>query len=1019
MLYLEKILHVFVITITLFVHPARLLRGEENVIAEPAHHLLKMANTKLILGDLPAAMEAAKKAKALGEHIPDRVVLARALASLADIQEASGEYAQAKINYKESLKISQQIKEKNAMSRALQGLANIYLIQRAYAQALEYYRNALAIAEDLDDKAGIAGALVGVGAVHAEQSIYAEAMEYYQRSLNIAEDVGEKVTMALVLNRVGNVLLRQNDYTQGAEYYQRSLNIAEEIQYKRVIADNLKGLGRSYAKQDNYLQAMSYYQKSLELAEAMGDKREIASILDNMGVVYHDQGNYAQAIKSYQKALKIRIGLDDKLGMASTLDNLGALYTNQGDYAHAIRYYQRGLKVAEAIGSKKGAAFILIGLGKAYFAQGRYRSAIEYYNKALEASEGTQAKGQIGRALNGIGYVYVKLKKYRLAIERFQQALEVGDDILEPDLVWEAEAGLGHVYEKLSDRTLALKHYESAIRVIERVRVKAISEEGKVDFLARKADVYSRAAHISYRLHLQDPRSGYDRDAFSYAERSRARAFLDALAEAHIKVRNAVAEEDKKYEHKLLRNISRLQVALRQESTPQQRQKLLAQLKEKEQTLEAFLIRLRATYPQYAQLNYPEPYDALRIQTEVLAGNEVLLEYLLDEERSFLFLVRRGSFQIFTLPKRRVIEDAVRSYRNLLTKSPRDPGAFDQVRNQGQLIYRILFGKVATKIPTGAKLIIIPDGLLHYLPFETLVKTEARSQQPAIDSRRDVQTEYAAGRTAYLIEDYIITYAPSASVLAAVRKESAGRKKEGRKKLLAYGDPVFSIEDGGAISDHDVGFKSNGNERSAGISPGLRDLIEWKFERLDYTKREVESLAQLYRKDQVKIYVGERATESAVKKEALKDYQYIHFATHSVVDEDMPARSGVILSPIGERNEDGILQMREIFGLELNADLVVLSACKTGLGKMVKGEGLVSLTRAFMYAGAESLVVSLWSVSDESTAEFMKSFYGHMKSGESKSQALRRAKLEMIRSTTLAYRLPYFWAAFVLIGSPR
>lgn len=362
--------------------------------------------------------------------------------------------------------------------------------------------------------------------------------------------------------------------------------------------------------------------------------------------------------------------------------------------------------------------------------------------------------------------------------------------------------------------------------------------------------------------------------------------------------------------------------------------------------------------------------------------------------------------QMVALPKRSVIEKQVTAYRKMITVHPKGHRAFQQHYHQARRLYKMLFRPMSQYLVRGHRLIIVPDGILYYLPFETLVKTVARSSDQA--AAMDL-------RVRYLVEDHSITYAPSAAVLGdllAKRKESV-RKLGGRKReLLAYGDPVFSLKQRTARA------RTGPEESKLGeIVRGVYEGRGIKFPPLPSTRAEVEGITRLYPPTKSKAYLGSKATEASVKTEKLSQYKRLHFATHAIIDEAVPVRSGVVLSLVDTGDEDGILQMREIFNLELEAELVVLSACQTALGKMVRGEGIVGLTRAFMYAGAPSLAVSLWPVNDFSTAEFMKMFYQKMKAGQGNGDALRAAKLEMIHSESPAYRHPYFWAAFVLVGA--
>lgn len=280
------------------------------------------------------------------------------------------------------------------------------------------------------------------------------------------------------------------------------------------------------------------------------------------------------------------------------------------------------------------------------------------------------------------------------------------------------------------------------------------------------------------------------------------------------------------------------------------------------------------------------------------------------------------------------------------------------------------------------KLIIVPDGALVYLPFETLAGEPKR-----------------AGVASYLIERFAISYAPSASALAALRSLKKNNAAEA-KGIIAFGDPVYG-KDETAIA--------NGDATERGFD----------FRQLPYTRAEVNGIAALFPPNERRVFLGADAHEANVKAEPLKKYRYVHFAAHALIDEERPARSGIVLSTRSgaiDSKEDGALQMSEVMGLKLNADLVTLSACRTGLGQLLRGEGMIGLTRAFLYAGSESVVVSLWNVNDIATASLMKGFYKNLKQGLAKDEALRHAKLELIRGRQQAWRHPYYWAAFVLVG---
>ncbi len=314
--------------------------------------------------------------------------------------------------------------------------------------------------------------------------------------------------------------------------------------------------------------------------------------------------------------------------------------------------------------------------------------------------------------------------------------------------------------------------------------------------------------------------------------------------------------------------------------------------------------------------------------------------------------------------------------------------ALAEQRKLGEELFALLLGPLAQGLEPGQRLVIAPDGLLYYLPFETL-----------------------RHRRHYLIEDHEISYAPSASVLKLLQQASEKHQNAAQMELLAFGDPAFGPSATGKSGQP-------GRSQLGGVMGRLWGNGNDRVPVLPRTRAEILAISKLFPPEQRSIFLGRQATEEAVKREPLNRYRRIHFATHSLIDERFPARSGVLLTLDANPTEDGFLDAGEIAELKLDCELVVLSACQTGRGQLVSGEGLVGLARAFLYAGARAIAVSLWNVSDLSTEHLMTDFYRHLAAHENAATALRQAKLKMLRSRQAA-RHPYYWAPFVLVGHPR
>jgi CHAT domain-containing protein len=380
------------------------------------------------------------------------------------------------------------------------------------------------------------------------------------------------------------------------------------------------------------------------------------------------------------------------------------------------------------------------------------------------------------------------------------------------------------------------------------------------------------------------------------------------------------------------------------------------------------------------------PVSVERVQKQLYPGQDCVLEFFLGEKRSFVWLITSDSVSLEALPARQEIEKAVRDYLATINTKPNNLYLERRLATQQEMaekLFRLLLERMAGRLAKGKRLIIVPDGILNYLPFEAL-----------------------RHEGSYLIEDHDISYLPSSGLLELLRAPSGQSEVEDKLDLLAFGDPVFSPKG--------TKRKSAGDGMDAGRQ-ALHTAEGFRLDALPRTRDEVEEIARLFPPDRRGVFLGQASTEEAVKAAPLRRYRRLHFATHSLINERTPSRSAIVLTQDSDPQEDGFLEVGEIAELDLDCDLVVLSACQTGRGKLFSGEGVVGLSRAFLYAGARSVVVSLWNVSDISTGVLMKNFYQHMVSSMNTASALRAAKLQMLRSNNET-RHPYYWAPFILVG---
>jgi CHAT domain-containing protein/Tfp pilus assembly protein PilF len=836
--------------------------------------------------------------------------------------------------------------------------------------------------------------LGNIGLIYDDLSDYKNSLIYHKRAFEIIREVGNKKDIGKVLGNIGVVYGNLGDFEKTLEYNLKALSIMREIGDQKNEGSVLGNIGVSYEQLGDNSKALTYFEKALVIHKKIGNKRSEGIVTANIGGVYRNFGCYEKALTHYKDALAIDRNIGDKRNEGIDLGNIGVVYCDLADYKKALEFYEKALSIHREVGNKSSEGLVLASIGNFYIDVGQFKKALEYHKKGLTIHREIGDKRTEGFTLNSCGTTYLALKEYDKSEKHYRQALKIGKRIKAPEIIWAALAGLGTLYRAEGKYEIAFSYYKKSIQTIESVRGKLKIEEQKSGFMGDKIKIYEDIVSLLFEMHQKGPLKGYHELAFNYAERSRSRAFLDMLAESRANIKEGIDPELLKREKILNREFSLTQSALQEERVkPEEKmnQKRVRELEEKlknfDEEFEHLKLQMARKNPKYATLKYPVPTTLQELQQKILDKDTVMFEYMVGEKSSYLWKVSRDSFEARKLDiGREEMERRVKLLRHLIETSSNAPG----FAAQSYILYQKLMEPAIGMVPKGKKLLIVPDGILNYLPFEVLCTKKV--------GKRD--GKYLFKTLHYLIKKYPVYYVQSASVWASLQQEPAPlnlKKGKGTRKLLAFGDPVF------------IGEKElSGN---AFIRSAFRGSEPVQFNRLIYSGKEVEAISKLFRPSD--IYLRELAKEEKMKQlKDLSQYRYIHFATHGILNENKPQFSGLVLTQDDDPTEDGFLQMREILNLKLNADLVVLSACRTGLGKLVRGEGIIGLTRAWMYAGTPSVMVSLWAVNDASTAKLMEMFYKYLKKGMDKTNALRKAKLRLLKKTGAVRG----WAGFVLMG---
>jgi CHAT domain-containing protein len=479
------------------------------------------------------------------------------------------------------------------------------------------------------------------------------------------------------------------------------------------------------------------------------------------------------------------------------------------------------------------------------------------------------------------------------------------------------------------------------------------------------------------KVHQLEPTTGRDVEAFNLAERWRARSLAEMIYESRDDLRKELPEDLQRREEVLSASVTKIQRDLfRPGLSAAREQELKRRLTKVERDFDLLRVELRNAGSRYAVGRYAETLDATAIRQHLLDADTALIEYALGADQSHAWVLTRAGVRSISLARRADVEARVSAYRKLLAERVTAlsvNSALARLDAESRNLHRLLIAPIEAALAGKKRLIIVPDGVLAYLPFETL-----------------------QGATR-LLERFSISYAPSASTLAAIRQRGL-RKAPPTRNLLAFADPI--------VASASTVAQAWERERAMALTP------------LPNTRTEVSAIRSLFNAASTQVHLGADAQEQSLKSEQLESFRYLHFAAHGYFDEEEPARSGIVLSQAGDSSSDGLLQAPEIMRLRLNADLVTLSACQSGLGRVLAGEGVLGLTRAFLYAGAQSVVVSLWNVNDVATAELMKHLYTNLRAGQPRDQALRQAKLTLMKTPNSPWKHPYFWAPFIFIGDP-
>lgn len=843
----------------------------------------------------------------------------------------------------------------------------------------------------------------------------AEAVASAQRALELFRALDDRAGSAWMHLHIGRAQQPLGDVAAARAHLELALTAAREEGDDWAEAACLNALGDFLRTRAEFEPALEALERAAALARRSGHLQVEAFALNNLGVAHRKLGDYAGALAFFERALPLFRAMKAGGAEARVCLNLGNVYRSLGDHQRALELYERYLAFARAVGSADDEARALNNMASVHLEQGHYEPALAESQKALELRRALGRRSAQAQALRNVGASLWRLGRGDEGAAALHEALALQRELHEPQSEADTLQSMAELERSRGSLERALALAQEAVRLSEEQRARVTSPGLRATFVAAGHDKYELLIDLHMRLQQRDPDAGHLAEALQASEAARARVLLDTLVEAQADVRKGIApallEDERALQEKLARASERLtQLVVRKAPLPA-RSGAAVELEELSARHRLLLARIRQASPAYAALMQPTGLSLAEIQGEVLDAQTVLLEFALGAERSFLFALADGQLSGHALPPRAEIEQRAREVYTLLT-ARQTGGSVAQVRaaddrlgTRAAALSQALLGPVGSRLRhewAGKRLAFVATGALAYLPFGALPAPE--------------------GPGPPLIEAHEIVSLPSASVLAALRRQPARRAGAPTVALLA--DPVFDPRDPRVrrAAPPASGARAAGARPGPGLSltRAAASLGLGGFSRLPFSRAEARAIAALAPRGSLVQAMDFEASKSWIDSGHLAGRSIVHFATHGLLDSEHPDLSGLVLSLVDERAtwRDGFLRMPEIYNLELDADLVVLSACQTALGREVRGEGLVGVTRGFMHAGAPRVVASLWEVDDQSTAELMRLFYrGLLRERRRPAEALRLAQLELARRP--GWSQPYYWSGFVLQGEWR
>ena len=975
-----------------------------------AHHYFAQARAFTQTGQYDSSIVYFQKAAEVYKNLSTREKIIpfserylKCLNEIGNNLRNNGEYDQALEVLKQALNfgLTTLTHDHSEVANTINYLGAVYYYTGQFDPALHHFKNALNIRLELfgQKHVEVANSFNNIGEFYRIKGDYEQALEYYSRSLAIDLELwGENnLSIAGSYNNIGIIHYETGDYETAFEYYLKSLNIRRELLNPShpLIAESYSNIGLVLIHQGKYEEGIEYCGKAVDLQlQELGENHPVIyKNYENIGVAYFYQAKYEQSLTYYQQALAIKLQILDELNpeIAASYHNLGMVYAHLDQFEPALNFYSQALSIHTAVFGENHVevAKTYQSISELYFQSNAFDQALAFIQQALATLNPDYFPDSI--------YVNPCLEDIRFPNNTIISLA------LKANILSQINAVDSQPTKALET---ALSTYQLTVALIDQIRNQYQTEGAKLFLGAGTSALYEQAIQTALTLYQLTGADEYLAEAFRLVEKAKAMVLLSSLQDSHAKQFAGIPDSYLQQEKDLKIEIAFYETQLLKTHLKNQPEDLL-QMKE----LEHKLFDLKRKYEHLIQIfetDYPQ-YYSLKHQIQVVSATKLqaalppkttLIEYFVGEQSIFIFLINKTGLDVIAVAKDSSFETLAESMNRAIKKL--DSEGFIEVSHA---LYKILMTPIEDRLVQQEKLIIIPHSILYKIPFESLlfaVPTETGLQH--------------FGTFPFLLRRFCVAYHYSATLYY----NRFTRVKPIELAHTTVGDfvgfaPVFTFPSKNNETPS-AAFPPTDRAASASANRGL--VIDGqKFEALQYSETEVRQIIELFHSHHktAQGFFYDNASESNFKNLA-GGYKQVHIATHGIINEEKPRLSGIILAPPADSavTEDGLLYAGETYNLNLNADLIVLSSCESGIGKLIRGEGLMALTRGFFYSGTSNIVVSLWKVSDKHTCQLMVAFYEYILAGENYASALRQAKLKLLQNPLTAF--PRSWSSFILIG---